>query len=118
MAALEGSRIDTGDRSRATDVPSLGAQAVKVGSWSDEADIAFSIKTGRLQSAQKLVNAGKAYMFQGNRYSRPRMNYGNPYSSGNQCPIDSHKWKGNGLIWNNRGWFCKAKHPASEAPRN
>ncbi|GLJ38798.1 hypothetical protein SUGI_0790890 [Cryptomeria japonica] len=57
-------------------------------------------------------------MFQGNRYSRLRLNYGNPYSSGNQCPIDPHKWKENGFIWNNIGWFRKAKHPTSEAPRN
>ncbi|GLJ37650.1 hypothetical protein SUGI_0764920 [Cryptomeria japonica] len=118
MAALEGSRIGSGDRSRGTNVRSSGAQATKVGSWSDEVDIAFPIETGRLQSAQKPVNAGKADMLQGNRYSRPRMNFGNPYSSGNQCPIDPHKWKKTGFIWNNKGWFRKAKHPASEAPQN
>ncbi|GLJ44915.1 hypothetical protein SUGI_0945620 [Cryptomeria japonica] len=57
-------------------------------------------------------------MVQGNRYSRPWLNFGNPYSKGNQCPIDPHKWKENGFIWINKGWFCKTKHPASEAPRN
>ncbi|GLJ37652.1 hypothetical protein SUGI_0764940 [Cryptomeria japonica] len=57
-------------------------------------------------------------MFQGNRYSKLRMKYGNPYSSGNQCPIDLHKWKENGFICNNKGWFRKAKHPTSEATRN
>lgn len=62
MAILEGSRIDSGDRSKGTDVQSSGAQAAKVGSWSDEADISFPIKTGRLQSAHKLDNAGKADM--------------------------------------------------------
>ncbi|GLJ26913.1 hypothetical protein SUGI_0526730 [Cryptomeria japonica] len=57
-------------------------------------------------------------MFHGDRFSRPRMNYGNPYSSGNQCPIDPHKWKENGFIWNNKGWFHKAKYPISEFPQN
>ncbi|GLJ29751.1 hypothetical protein SUGI_0587230 [Cryptomeria japonica] len=46
------------------------------------------------------------------------MNYGNPYSSGNQCSIDPHKWKENGFIWNKKGLFHKAKHPSSEPPRN
>ncbi|GLJ21245.1 hypothetical protein SUGI_0389830 [Cryptomeria japonica] len=118
MAALDGSRIDTSDRSRATDVRYSGAQSTKVGSWSDEADIAFPIETSRLHVAQKPINVGKANMFQGNKYSRPQLNYGNPYSSGNQCPIDPHKWKENGFIWNNKGWFRKAKHLASKAPRN
>ncbi|GLJ36859.1 hypothetical protein SUGI_0744380 [Cryptomeria japonica] len=57
-------------------------------------------------------------MFHGDRYLRPRMNYGNPYSSGNQFPINPHKWKENGFICNNKGWFRKAKHPTSEFPRN
>ncbi|GLJ29889.1 hypothetical protein SUGI_0590870 [Cryptomeria japonica] len=61
MAALDGSMTDTGDRSRVTDVRYSGALSMKVGSWSDEVDIAFPIETG---------------------------------------------------------WFCKAKHPTSEAPRN
>ncbi|GLJ40111.1 hypothetical protein SUGI_0821640 [Cryptomeria japonica] len=55
MAALEGSRIDSGDRRRGTDVRSSSAHAMKVGSWSDEADIAFPIETSRLQYAQKPV---------------------------------------------------------------
>ncbi|GLJ24756.1 hypothetical protein SUGI_0473230 [Cryptomeria japonica] len=46
------------------------------------------------------------------------MNYGDPYSSGNQCPIDLLKWKENGFIWNNKGWFRKAKYLAFEFPRN
>ncbi|GLJ18587.1 hypothetical protein SUGI_0330940 [Cryptomeria japonica] len=41
MAATEGSRSGSGYRSRDTDVRSSGVQAVKIGSWSDEADIAF-----------------------------------------------------------------------------
>ncbi|GLJ55679.1 hypothetical protein SUGI_1196030 [Cryptomeria japonica] len=98
MAALDGSRINTGDRSRVTDVRYSGAQSSKVGSWRDEANIAFPIETGRLQVVQKPVNAGKADMVQGNRFSRSRLNFGNPYSNGNQCPIDLHKWKENGFV--------------------
>ncbi|GLJ07014.1 hypothetical protein SUGI_0055490 [Cryptomeria japonica] len=54
----------------------------------------------------------------GNQYSKPRLKFRNPYSNGNQCPIDLHKWKENGFTWNNKGWFRKAKHLASEAPQN
>ncbi|GLJ14775.1 hypothetical protein SUGI_0239660 [Cryptomeria japonica] len=82
MAALDGSRISTGDRSRITDVCYSGTQSTNVGSWSDEADIAFPIKIGRLHDVRKPINVGKANMVQGNRHSRLRLNYGNPYSSG------------------------------------
>ncbi|GLJ07018.1 hypothetical protein SUGI_0055580 [Cryptomeria japonica] len=67
MAAFEGSKIGSSDRSRFTNVQSSSTQAAK-----------------------------------GNRYPRQQMNYGNPYSSGNQCPIGPHKWKENGFIWNNK----------------
>ncbi|GLJ19538.1 hypothetical protein SUGI_0352800 [Cryptomeria japonica] len=92
--------------------------AVNIGSWSDEANIAFPIKAGRLQPTQKLANSGRADLFHGDRYSRPRMNYGNLYLSGNQCRIDLYKWKESDFIWNNKGWFRKAKYPASELPQN
>lgn len=62
MAALDGSKIDIGDRSRITDVRYSGAQSTKIGSRSDEADIAFPIETGRLHVVQKLVNVGKVDM--------------------------------------------------------
>lgn len=115
---IEGSRSDNGNRSRVTDVQSFGVQATKIGSWSDESYIAFPIEAGRLQPTHKPANFGRADMFHGDSYPRQRMNYGNPYSSGNQCPIDPHKWKENGFIWNKKGWFRKAKHPDSVLPRN
>ncbi|GLJ38791.1 hypothetical protein SUGI_0790790 [Cryptomeria japonica] len=52
MAALDGSKIDTGDRSRVVDVRYSGAQSTKVGSWGDEADIAFPIETGWFRKAK------------------------------------------------------------------
>ncbi|GLJ27122.1 hypothetical protein SUGI_0531830 [Cryptomeria japonica] len=45
MAALEVNWIDSGNRSWSTDVRISGTQAAKVGSLSDEADIAFPIET-------------------------------------------------------------------------
>lgn len=83
MATLDGNRIDIGNRRRITDVPYFGTQSSKVGSWSDEVNIAFPIKTGRLRAIQKPIIAGRVDMVEGNRNSRPRLNYGNPYSSGN-----------------------------------
>ncbi|GLJ29851.1 hypothetical protein SUGI_0589910 [Cryptomeria japonica] len=95
MVAIEGNKRDNGCRSRDTDVRCLGVQSTKIGSWSDEEDITFPIEAGRLQPTQKPANSRRANMFHRDRYSKPQMNYGNPYSSGNQCPIDPHKWKEN-----------------------
>ncbi|GLJ20760.1 hypothetical protein SUGI_0378310 [Cryptomeria japonica] len=59
MEAFEGSRSDGGSRSRDVDMRGLGIQAAKIpnqnkvaskiGSWSDEANIAFPIEVGRAQ---------------------------------------------------------------------
>ncbi|GLJ45562.1 hypothetical protein SUGI_0959160 [Cryptomeria japonica] len=126
MAAFEGGRSGSGSRSKDADMRSLGVQAAKIpnqnkvdpkiGSWSDEANIAFPLEAGRFQPSQKPANFGRKDIFHEDRYFGLQMNYGNPYSSGNQCPIDLLKWKENGFIWNNKGWFRKAKYTASEFP--
>ncbi|GLJ27902.1 hypothetical protein SUGI_0547790 [Cryptomeria japonica] len=45
MVALEDNRSGTGEQNRVTNLRYFGSQSTKVGSWSDEADIAFPIKT-------------------------------------------------------------------------
>ncbi|GLJ25907.1 hypothetical protein SUGI_0496670 [Cryptomeria japonica] len=118
MAALDDSRSGVGKQNRVTNLRYSSSQSTKVGSWSDEADIAFPIKTSRMQAVQEPDKAGVTDRFQGSKYSNPRLNHGNSYSSGNLCPIDPHKWKANGFSWNNKGWFRKANHLVSEGPRN
>lgn len=118
MAALVGRRSGTGKQNKVTDLRYPGSQSTKVGSQSDEADIAFPIKTSRMQAVQEPVKAGVTYRFQGSKCPSLRLNHGNPYSIGNLCPIDPHKWKENGFSWNNKGWFRKAKHPVSKGPKN
>lgn len=50
MAALDDSRSSVGEHNTVTNLRYFGSQSTKVGSWSDEADIAFPIKTGRMQA--------------------------------------------------------------------
>ncbi|GLJ40586.1 hypothetical protein SUGI_0837820 [Cryptomeria japonica] len=62
MVAFEGNRSDNDNRSRDADMRSLGVQAAKIpnqnkvapkiGSWSDEADIAFPIEVGWFHKAK------------------------------------------------------------------
>ncbi|GLJ16469.1 hypothetical protein SUGI_0280400 [Cryptomeria japonica] len=93
MVALVGSRSGVGEQNWDTDLRYFGSQSMKVGSWSDEADIVFPIKTGRIQAVQAPDKAWVTNRFQGSKYSSLWPNHGNPYSSGNLCPIDPHKWK-------------------------
>ncbi|GLJ08244.1 hypothetical protein SUGI_0084720 [Cryptomeria japonica] len=118
MAALDDNRSGAGERNRVTNLRYSGSQSTKVVYWSDEANIAFPIKIGRMQLVQEPDKEGVTDTFQGSKYSSPRLNHGNPYSSGNMCPIDPHKWKGNGFSWNNKCWFRKANHLVSKGPRN
>ncbi|GLJ40489.1 hypothetical protein SUGI_0834840 [Cryptomeria japonica] len=92
MTAIEGSRSDSGCRSRDTDVRSLGIQAVKIGSWSNEVDIAFPIEASWYHKAKYPTSD-----FPQNWQPSPESSIlgaaierGNPHSEPNLVPPKSH----------------------------
>ncbi|GLJ17578.1 hypothetical protein SUGI_0305780 [Cryptomeria japonica] len=114
MAALDGSRINTSDRSKVTDVRYSGAQPSKVGSWSNEADIAFPIEIGWFHKAKHPASEAPQ-----NWYPTPEPSIfgvaperGNPHIDSFLVPPIDH---GNPQKWN--GHFRKDNSRADQASK-